>query len=127
MNAATTIRALVVDDQRPFRTVAARVVTRTSGFELVGEAGTGEEAVAAVVRLRPDLVLMDVQMPGIGGVAAAGLVAEQAPGTVVVLCSTYAREDLPFPLDSPGVSAYLHKEELQPGALVELWERLRPA
>jgi hypothetical protein len=47
---------------------------------------------------------------------------ERAPRTVVVLCSSYARADLPFPLDRPGVAAYLHKEELRPSTLRAVWE-----
>ncbi|SHK03824.1 Response regulator receiver domain-containing protein [Pseudonocardia thermophila] len=126
MTGGTTVRLMVVDDQRPFRMAAARVAARTPGFELVGQAETGEDALAAAPDLQPDLVLMDVQLPGISGIEAASRMADVAPAAVVVLCSTYRRDDLPFPLDSPGVAAYLHKEELRPAALHELWERLRP-
>jgi DNA-binding NarL/FixJ family response regulator len=126
MTGGTDVRLLVVDDQRPFRVAAARVVARTPGFELVGQAETGEDAVTAAVALRPDLVLMDVHLPGISGIEAAELVAGAVPDAVVVLCSTYRRDDLPFPLESPGVAAYLHKEELRPSALRELWARLGP-
>ena len=120
------MRLMVVDDQRPFRVAAARVAARTPGFELVGEAETGEDGVTAATALRPDLVLMDVQLPGISGIEAAAQVACAVPDAVVVLCSTYRRDDLPFPLDSPGVAAYLHKEELRPSALHDLWSRLGP-
>lgn len=123
----TCVRLMVVDDQRPFRVAAARVVARTPGFELVGQAETGEDAVATAPALRPDLVLMDLHLPGMSGIEAATLVAGAVPGAVVVLCSTYRRDDLPFELDSAGVAAYLHKEELRPSALHELWARLRPA
>ena len=64
------VRVLVVDDQRPFRVAASAVLRRTPGFELVGEAASGEEAVEQVAALAPDLVLMDITMPGIGGVEA---------------------------------------------------------
>lgn len=126
MTGGNNVRLMVVDDQRPFRVAAARVAARTPGFELVGQAETGEDAVATATELQPDLVLMDVQLPGISGIEAAGLVAGAVPGTVVVLCSTYRRDDLPFSIDSPGVAAYLHKEELRPSALHELWTRLGP-
>jgi len=126
MTGGTNVRLMVVDDQQPFRTAAARVTARTPGFELVGQAETGEDGVAAARELRPDLVLMDVQLPGISGIEAASQVACAVPGTVVVLCSTYRRDDLPFSIDSPGVAAYLHKEELRPSALLELWARLGP-
>ncbi|MGI5131908.1 response regulator [Pseudonocardia sp. CA-107938] len=126
MTGGTSVRLMVVDDQQPFRAVAARVAARTPGFELVGQAETGEDAVTAARDLRPDLVLMDVQLPGISGIEAASQVACAVPAAVVVLCSTYRRDDLPFPLNSPGVAAYLHKEELRPSALQDLWARLGP-
>ncbi|MHA6780865.1 response regulator [Pseudonocardia saturnea] len=123
---ATPVRVLVVDDRAPFRIAAAAVLARTPGFVRVGEAASGEEAVALAVALCPDLVLMDVRLPGINGVEAAAQVVARAPDTVVVLCSTYARADLPFPIDAPGVAGYLHKEELRPAALRELWDAARP-
>lgn len=119
---ATPVRVLVVDDRAPFRIAAAAVLARTPGFLRVGEAASGDEAVALAAALRPDLVLMDVRLPGISGVEAAAQVVAHAPGTVVILCSTYARADLPFPIDAPGVAGYLHKEELRPSALRELWD-----
>ena len=66
-----TVRVLVADDQAPFRRAARSVVGATTDFELVGEASSGEEAVALVGSLRPDLVLMDIAMDGIGGIEAA--------------------------------------------------------
>jgi DNA-binding NarL/FixJ family response regulator len=120
------VRVMVVDDQRPFRAAAAAVISRMPDFELVGQAETGEDAVEAIGCLCPDLVLMDVRLPGISGIEAAGRVAATMSRSVVVLCSTYARDDLPFPLDTPGVSGYLHKEELRARALRELWEQLGP-
>ena len=117
------VRVLVVDDQRPFRAAAAAVLARTPGFTLVAEAASGEDAVHVAAEERPDLVLMDVRLPGMSGIDAAGLIVAAHPGTVVVLCSTYHRDDLPFDLDAPGVASYLHKEELRPPVLRELWER----
>jgi DNA-binding NarL/FixJ family response regulator len=127
MSTQRVVRVLVVDDQRPFRFAAAAVLARMPGFELVGKADTGEDAVVAAASLRPDLVLMDVRLPGMTGIEAAGLVATEVPGVVVILCSTYARDDLPFSLDAPGVAGYLHKEELRAPVLRELWERFGPS
>jgi DNA-binding NarL/FixJ family response regulator len=116
------VRVLIVDDQRPFRAAAAAVLRRMPDFTLVGEAETGEDGVRAAAELRPDLVLMDVRLPGIDGVAAAGRIHAEAPGSVVVLCSSYAREDLPVRFDgAPGVAGFLHKEELRGPALRALW------
>jgi DNA-binding NarL/FixJ family response regulator len=121
----TPVRVLVVDDRAPFRIAAAAVLARTPGFVRVGDAASGEEAVLLAATLLPDLVLMDVRLPGISGVEAAAKVVAHAPGTVVILCSTYARADVPFPTDAPGVAGYLHKEELRPSALRELWDAAR--
>jgi pilus assembly protein CpaE len=124
---ADGVRVLVVDDSRPFRQAARAVLRRVPGFTVVGEAETGEEAVAKVGELSPDLVLMDIKMPGISGVDAAARIAELAPQTVVFLCSTYQAADLPGRVGTGGVSAYVHKEELRPELLVGLWAEHAPA
>ena len=78
-----SVRVLIVDDQAPFRDVARTVVELTDGFEVVGEVETGEDSVTSARDLRPDLVLMDVNLPGISGLDAtrqilAGVEAGQA-------------------------------------------------
>ncbi len=62
-----TVRVLIVDDQEPFRAVAREVVEAAGDFEVVGEAASGEESVDLAQALRPDLVLMDVNLPGMDG------------------------------------------------------------
>lgn len=126
----TQVRVLVVDDQRPFRLAAAAVLRRTPGFALVGEAASGEEALEVLTDLSPDLVLMDITMPGMGGIEATRRLLLAAPGTVVLLCSTYERGDLPAGAATSGAAAYLHKEELAPDVLARLWQEAsvtRPA
>lgn len=124
--AADEVRVLVVDDQRPFRAAAAAVLRRTPGFTLVGEAATGEAAVEQVRELRPDLVLMDISMPGISGIEATRRVLEVAPGTSVFLCSTYSRDDLPADALSSGAASYLPKADLRPDLLRSLWAAAQP-
>ena len=116
------ISVLVVDDQAPFRLAARAVIKRAEGFELIGEAGTGEEAVELAGELRPDLVLMDINMPGINGIEATSRIVSQEPGAVVFLCSTYERSDLPEEAGESGARAYINKEELGPVVLRELWD-----
>ncbi len=119
---AATVRVLVVDDQAPFRMAARAVVRRLAGFEAVGEAATGEEAVDRAAELRPDLVLMDINMPGINGIEATRRLLAAVPLAVVFLCSTYPLDDLPADAAECGASAYLNKEELSADSLRRLWD-----
>jgi two-component system, NarL family, invasion response regulator UvrY len=116
-----TVRVLVVDDQAPFRMAARMVLKRAEGFELVGEAATGEESVDRVAELVPDLVLMDINMPGINGIEATRQIVAAQPGTIVFLCSTYQLGDLPADARTSGARAYVNKEELGPDVLARLW------
>ena len=117
----SVVTVLIADDQAPFREAAGAVVGATSGFELVGEADSGELAVELVESLAPDLVLMDINMAGISGIEAAGQIAEAHPDTVTFLVSTYKEGDLPAAAHSSGAAAYIHKEDFGPQLLRDLW------
>jgi DNA-binding NarL/FixJ family response regulator len=118
-----TVRVLIVDDQPPFRAAARAVLARVPGFELVAEAASGEEAVALSETTRPDLVLMDINMGAMDGIEATRLITGAQPGTVVILVSTYAEDDLPPGARTSGAAAYLNKDELSPRAIRRLWEQ----
>lgn len=122
MSDGQVVSVVVVDDQLPFRLAARAVVKRVDGFEVVGEAATGEEAVDKVADLEPDLVLMDINMPGINGIEATRRIVAANDRVVVFLCSTYARADLPPDAADSGASAYINKEELSADTLRQLWE-----
>ncbi len=124
---AEEVSVLIVDDQLPFRLAARAVLRRTDGFELVGEAADGDEAVALVTELLPSLVLMDINMPRMNGIEATRQIMEAVPGTTVFLCSTYQRDDLPEEAQSSGFAAYVNKEELGPDLLRRLWDERRTA
>jgi DNA-binding NarL/FixJ family response regulator len=120
--ATDVVSVLVVDDQAPFRLAARAVLRRTEGFELVGEAADGDEAVERVRELRPALVLMDINMPTLNGIEATRQIMAELPDTTVFLCSTYQRSDLPPEAESSGFAAYVNKEELAPDLLRQLWD-----
>jgi DNA-binding NarL/FixJ family response regulator len=111
----------VVDDQATFRDAASAVIGVTNGFELAGEAATGEEAVDLLGRRAADLVLMDVNMPGCGGIAAARQLRQQHPELEIVLLSTYEPSGLP-PEVAISSLGYLSKGTFGPAALTQLWE-----
>ena len=115
------VRVLVVDDQAPFRVAAKAVVRATAGFEVVGEAKSGEEAVEVTGEVSPQLVLMDINMEGIGGIEATRQITQQHPEIRVVLLSTYDAEDLPDDARHCGAAAYVHKEEFGPDVLESVW------
>jgi DNA-binding NarL/FixJ family response regulator len=116
------VQVLVVDDQPPFRAAARAVLSRIAEFDLVGEAASGEEAVAMSESLHPDLVLMDINMGEMNGIEATRLVTASRPDTMVILVSTYAAADLPADARTSGAAAYVHKDELSPRLLRGLWE-----
>ena len=89
----TDVRVVIVDDQEAFRRAMAAVVDETDGFVIVGQAESGEQSLELAAELTPDLVLMDVNLPGIDGVEASRrLRADGRP--VIVLLSTYDESDI---------------------------------
>ena len=121
-----TVRVLIVDDQEPFRAVARMVVEFTDGFDVVGEAVTGEDSVISARVLKPDLVLMDVNLPGISGLeATVQILAQPAPPVVLVL-STYEPEEYAPRAAGVGAAAYIPKSTFDPEVLAGAWEAAVP-
>jgi len=113
-------RVLVVDDQEPFRLAARGVVELTAGFEVVGEAASGEDAVRAARALSPDLVLMDVVLPGMDGLAATRLIKNDDAEVVVLLLSTYDLAGFQAQVEACGAAAYVPKSAFGSDVLVDL-------
>jgi two-component system, NarL family, invasion response regulator UvrY len=112
-----TVDVLIVDDQAPFRDVERTLVSLLHGWRVVAEAESGEDAVEAVRRLRPAVVLMDINLPGISGIEATRQITTEDTDVRVILLSTYRAEDLPADAQSCGATAYVHKEDLTPRRL----------
>jgi DNA-binding NarL/FixJ family response regulator len=117
-----TVGVLIVDDQAPFRDVARTVVALSPGFDVVAEAASGEEAIAAADDRHPNLVLMDINLPGINGLEATRRIVDDHPETIVILLSTYTRDDLPEDARACGAVRYVHKEDFSPLILRETWD-----
>jgi len=116
-----TVRVLIVDDQEPFRLAARMVVELTDGFEVVGEAETGEDGVAMAASLAPDLVLMDVNLPGIDGSEATRRINAAAAPPVVLLLSTYEEAEYAPRAVECGAAGYIPKAAFGPDRLEEAW------
>ena len=116
-----TVHVLVVDDQAPFRQAMSAVVGATEGFAVVGEVASGEDSVAACAELRPDLVLMDVNLPGIDGVEATRRVRALPSPPVVLLLSTYDADAGVAFVSESGAAGYVTKGEFGPEWLSAAW------
>ena len=115
------VRVLIVDDQEPFRLAARMVVEATEGFDVVGEAETGEDSVAMASELHPDLVLMDVNLPGINGLDATRQIRAADAAVVVLLLSTYEEEEYAPRAAECGAAAYIPKAVFGPDRLESAW------
>ena len=116
------VGVLVVDDQAAFRRVALEVVDATAGFKPLGEAASGEEALALVAELSPELILLDVRMPVMDGIETARRLSATHPGGVVVLISIDDPAELPREVESCGAKALIRKQDFGSLALRRLWD-----
>ncbi len=118
------VQVLIVDDQEPFRLAARLVVEATDGFDVVGEVETGEASVEAAQSLSPDLILMDVNLPGISGLEATQRILAQdrarRPVVVLVLSTYEAAEYAPRAAEA-GAAGFIPKSEFTPGRLEAEW------
>jgi DNA-binding NarL/FixJ family response regulator len=121
------VGVMLVDDHPHFRDTMREMLAAMDDFHVVGECESGEASLGEVAAAQPQLVLMDVRMPGMGGLEAARRIRDQHPETVVVLVSA---EDEDYCL--PGSARegddleFVRKQDLCRGSLSALWERNRP-
>jgi len=104
------IRVLLVDDQEIIRQGLATILKYAEGIEVVGHASDGRQALALARDLKPDVVMMDLKMPGLGGIPATRQIVAELPDTRVVILTTYDTDDLVFEGIKAGASGYLLKD-----------------
>ncbi len=108
--AGEAIRVLIADDQRVVRDGLRMLVGLIDGVEVVGIAGDGQEALELARELHPDVVLMDLRMPRMDGAQATREIRASAPGTEVLVLTTYADDESLFPALAAGARGYLTKD-----------------
>ena len=116
------LRVLIVDDEAPARERLRSLLTEIGNLDIAGEGANGEQAIRLAVDLSPDVVLLDVRMPGIGGIEAARRIAAAHPETVVVLISIEDFEEFGQDAHECGAAALLRKQDFRPGLLRSIWE-----
>ena len=117
----SSVTVLTVDDQAVFRRAAHDLIGATPGFEEVGQAASGPEALELAAALRPDLVLLDVRMQKMDGIETAQRLRAADPETVVVLISMNEVPEVATAVAS-GVAAHLRKQDLSTRALRAVWD-----
>ncbi|HSM23482.1 MAG TPA: response regulator transcription factor [Anaerolineaceae bacterium] len=104
------IKILIVDDQELFREGLFTLLSIQSDFEIVGQTGSGEEAILASTKLLPEVILMDLRMPGIGGVESTKRILQQHPGIKIIVLTTFDEDEMVFNALHAGAVGYLLKD-----------------
>ncbi|WP_445068583.1 response regulator transcription factor [Streptomyces sp. SAS_281] len=104
------VRVVLADDQPLVRAALRMVMAETPDIEVVGEAGTGEEAVRLTARLAPDVVVMDIRMPGMDGIEATARIVAQGGGAHVVVLTTFDDDDYVYGALRAGAAGFLVKD-----------------
>lgn len=118
-----TVRVLVVDDQQTYRDAAQFVIEMSDGFEVAGTAASGEESLDLTERLSPDLVLMDINLPGINGLEATRRILSTHPDIEVIVFSTHSAADYASRARDAGALGFISKADLAPAMLDEVWSQ----
>lgn len=104
------IRVLIVDDHAIVRKGIRALLSESGGFEIAGEAADGQEAVAAAAETQPDVILMDLLMPGMDGIEATRQITHQHPGARILVLTSFAADNKLFPAIKAGALGYLLKD-----------------
>ena len=106
------VRVLIVDDEADMRLLVRTVLRNANGLEVVGEAGSGEEAITAVRSLDPDVVVLDYRMPDLTGVEVAEQLLAEQPGRVIVILSAFLTDATVEEAERVGVRSCLRKDRM---------------
>jgi len=104
------LRILLVDDHEVVRLGIKALLTRHSQFQVVAEAGTAEEAVEQALQHQPDVVVMDIRLPGKSGIVATEEITQKLPGTKVIMLTSFAEDNMLFDAIIAGASGYILKQ-----------------
>jgi DNA-binding NarL/FixJ family response regulator len=107
---ASRIRVVLVDDHRMFRLGLRNIIDGSENMEVVGEASNGLEAIDAVRRIRPDVVVMDINMPKMNGIQATQQIKKSFPDTAVIGHSMQTQREVIQHMQSVGISSFVNKE-----------------
>jgi two-component system, NarL family, response regulator DevR len=103
------VHILIADDHSVVRAGLRGLLERQGHFRVVGEAGTGEEAIEKAKELQPDIAILDIRMPGVSGIEACRKIVESVPNCKVIMLTSYAEDDLLFAAIQAGASGYVLK------------------
>ena len=119
------ISVVVSDDHPIYRRAVCETLGSSADFVVVGSTATGEESVDMATKLKPQLVVMDVGLPGIDGMEATRRILAAVPEVTIVLVSSLESHELPVDAETCGAVAYIKKECLSPSALADLYRSQR--
>jgi two-component system response regulator NreC len=114
MRSATPLRIILVDDHELLRAGLRALIEEHDDFVVVGEAGSGEEAIEQARRLKPDVVIMDLRLPGVNGIEATRRIVHHDPTARVLVLTMDAPEDVLLDVFEAGASGYLRKTGMAP-------------
>src|ERR1051326_776250 len=104
------IKILIADDHSLVRTGLRQLLEGSDEFSVVGEAASGEEAVLQVAKLKPDIAILDISMPGMSGIEATRTIGRQSPGTRVLILTIHESEEYVYQMVRAGASGYVLKD-----------------
>lgn len=103
------VRVLIVDDHEPFRNGLRTLLSSVAGIDVIGEAGNGKDAISLTEENQPDIILMDIQMPGMNGIEATRLIHQSSPHIGIVVLTMFEDDDSVFASMRAGARGYLLK------------------